>query len=133
MSHYRILIIDDDQNFTQVFKLTLEEMGPYEVCVENNADRAALTALQLRPDIIFLDVIMPDLEGPDVYTQLKGYDEFKDTPIVFLTATVTKEEVEARDGCIGGHQFFAKPGSREELIRCIEATFRRPQYIADFT
>ncbi|OGX23900.1 MAG: hypothetical protein A3D10_04280 [Omnitrophica WOR_2 bacterium RIFCSPHIGHO2_02_FULL_48_11] len=120
MSHYRILIIDDDQNFTQVFKLTLEEMGPYEVCVENNADRAALTALQLRPDIIFLDVIMPEMEGPDVLCELRSNPVTRSIPIVILTATVTKDEVQSQEGMIGGHIFIAKPTTVAELVDCIE-------------
>ncbi len=132
MARRKILIVDDQKEFAWLVKMNLEELGGYEVQVESTPANVLGTAKKFSPDFIFLDVIMPDLEGPDVYSQLKNCVEFKDTPIVFLTATVTKEEVEARDGRIGGHQFFAKPGSLEELIQCIETNFRRPPYIADF-
>jgi two-component system sensor histidine kinase/response regulator len=70
--------------------------------------------------LIFLDVIMPELEGPDVFVQIKNNAQTKDIPVVFLTATVTKEEVEFHDGKIGGRTFMAKPSSLPELIDCIE-------------
>ena len=120
MARRRILIIDDEEQFAWLVKVNLEELGEYAVQVETVPQNALETAKKFCPDFIFLDVIMPDLEGPDIYFQLKNCVEFKDTPIVFLTATVTKAEVEARDGSIGGHRFFAKPGSLDELIHCIE-------------
>ena len=129
----RVLIVDDEKEFAWLVKMNLEELGDYEVAVESNPANVVETARKFVPDFIFLDVIMPDFEGPDVHFQLKNCIEFKDTPIVFLTATVTKEEVDAHDGHIGGHRFFAKPGSLEELIQCIEGNAGLPPYAADLT
>lgn len=133
MARRKILIVDDEKEFAWLVKLNLEELGEYEVEVETVPRNVVETAKRFCPDFIFLDVVMPDLEGPDVFSELKNHNEFKNVPIVFLTATITKEEVEAHDGRIGGHQFFAKPGSLDELILCIETSFGRPPYIADFT
>lgn len=133
MARRKILIVDDEKEFAWLVKMNLEALGDYEVEVETTPGNVVETARKFLPDFIFLDVVMPDLEGPDVYFQLKNCNEFKDTPIVFLTATVTKEEVDAHEGRIGGHQFFAKPGSLEALIHCIEGNFGRSPYASDCT
>jgi len=117
----KILIIDDEPSFTNMVKLNLESSGRYEVAVENKGSEGLNTALEYRPDLILLDVIMPDKEGPDVLRQIRNNEVIGRTPIVFLTATITKDEVESENGSIGGHLFLAKPGTIQDLIECIES------------
>ena len=119
----KILVVDDEPNFASMVKLNLEATGSYIVCTENSGTQALSTALQYRPDLILLDVILPDIEGPEILFQFKSNELAKRIPIVFLTAMVTKEEVMAHDGMIGGHAFLAKPGSIRELVECIEKQF----------
>ena len=116
----RILVVDDEPNFANMVKFNLEATGSYEVRVESSGSRALMTALRYQPDLVLLDVIMPDKEGPEVMFQFRLSNETRHIPIVFLTATVTKQEVDAQDGMIGGHAFLAKPGSVSELVNCIE-------------
>lgn len=116
----KIMIVDDEDGFASMVKLNLEEKGPYEVLVESNALLAYNAAIRHRPDLIFLDIIMPEMEGPDVFFQITNDKEIKDIPVVFLTATVTREEVQNQQGVIGGRRFLAKPSSVDELIACIE-------------
>ncbi len=120
MKKKKILVIDDERGFTRMVKLNLEAAGDYEVKIQNNSLDALQTAVEFRPDVILLDVIMPDLEGPDIVCQLKNNSILKNTPVIFLTANITREEVEAQEGTIGGHAFLAKPGTIDELISCIE-------------
>ncbi len=123
----KILVVDDERDFTQMLKYLLDDVcHNYETMVENDSSRAVMSALVFRPDVIFLDVIMPGIEGPDVLNQLQNNDELKGIPIVFLTATVTKQEVEAHNGMIGGHTFIAKPVSLGELIDCIDRNISLP-------
>ncbi len=120
MERKKILVVDDEFGFTEMVKLNLEATGYFTVIIENSGSNAFNSTLQHKPDLILLDVIMPDLEGPDVVNQLRSHDQTKDIPIVFFTATVTKEEVEAQSGYIAGHAFLAKPGTLGELLNCIE-------------
>jgi CheY-like chemotaxis protein len=120
MNKKKILVIDDERGFTRMVKLNLEAAGDYEVRIQNNSLDALQTAVEFLPDVILLDVIMPDLEGPDIVCQLKNNNVLKDVPVIFLTANITREEVDAQAGTIGGHAFLAKPGTIEELISCIE-------------
>ncbi|HLF17794.1 MAG TPA: response regulator [Candidatus Omnitrophota bacterium] len=116
----KILIIDDEKGFTSMLQLNLESIGEYEVRVENRAEKALEIALQFQPDIILLDVIMPNVEGPDVANIIHTNEGLKDIPIIFLTATVTKDEVDAQNGKIGGHTFVAKPSSLSDLTTSIK-------------
>ncbi len=124
MKKRKILVVDDERGFTKMVKLNLEAAGNYEVKIQNNPLDALQTAVEFKPEVILLDVIMPELEGPDVVYQFKGHDLLKDVPVIFMTANITKEEVEAQEGYIGGHAFLAKPGTVEELIACIEKQFK---------
>ena len=120
----RILVIDDEPDITLLVKLNLEQTGQYEVREENDANRSVSAARDFDPDLILLDVMMPDLDGGDVVAMLKDDPRLADTPVVFLTATVLKEEVASTGGKIGGYPFIPKPVSLEELTTAIEANLR---------
>ena len=120
MDKKRIMIVDDEKGFTDMLKLNLESTGKYEVRIVNNPANAVLAATQFKPQLILLDIIMPNMEGPDVAIELKSTPETEEIPIVFLTATVTREEVNSQEGKIGGRVFIAKPSSLSELLESIE-------------
>lgn len=116
----RIMIVDDEQAFAEMVKLNLELAGCYAVHAVNDPAIAVSKALRYLPELILLDVIMPSLEGPDLLNEFKRYHRLADIPVIFLTATVTPEEVERAKGYIGGHRFVAKPTEVAELMNCIE-------------
>jgi len=122
MEKRKILIIDDEASFTRLLKLNLEQSGKFEVRTENRGSQAVQTARAFKPDLILLDIIMPDMDGSEVANRLKGEPVTKDTPILFLTALVKDQEVESKSGTIGGHIFLAKPITTDELITNIEKT-----------
>ena len=115
----RILIVDDDANSTHLVKILLERSGPYLVLEENDAARADQTAHDFKPDVILLDIVMPEIDGGELATQIEADRELHETPIIFLTALVTHSE--ANSGLqIQGHPLVAKPISIPELIEAIE-------------
>lgn len=116
----RLMIVDDEKGFTSMLSLNLEATGQYEVRVVNNPKDAQPMALQYHPDLILLDVIMPQMEGPDVANEIRSNPNIKNTPIIFLTATVTNDEVAAQGGHIGGHRFVSKPSQLPTLLDTIE-------------
>lgn len=121
MNKTKILIIDDESLFTEMVKLNLEETGRFEVKIENDPRLAIQSALSFLPDLILLDIIMPDIEGPDVMAMFREEPLLRNVPIIFLTATIRKDEAQEGDGLIGGHLFLAKPCSVEDLISAIES------------
>lgn len=116
----KILFVDDEPAIGQLFKNRIESTGPYEVKIETRGTNALSVARSFRPDLIFLDIMMPDMEGSEVALQIKEDSSLQDVPIVFLTAAVTPEEVHSKGGVIGGQTFLAKPWDNKQLLECIE-------------
>src|SRR5438034_8490747 len=115
----RILIVDNDRDTTHLVKVLLERTGHYLVLEENDATKAYQSAVNFRPHLILLDIVMPETDGGEVAARIQGDPELRKTPIIFLTALVTR--VEAKSGLnIQGHSFLAKPVSIPELIDATE-------------
>jgi CheY-like chemotaxis protein len=114
-----ILIIDNNPDFTYSAKLALERTGRYSVWEENEPARAHQTAQRVQPDLILLDTAMPETDGGEVAARIESDPILHRTPVVFLTALVTRAE--ARSGLeIQGHPFLAKPISIPDLVAGIE-------------
>jgi len=120
----RILLVDDSPAFTRVIQHLLEATGNYEVRAENDSGKALATAQEFQPELVLLDVIMPDMDGGEVAAQLRADPQLKNVPIVFLTGIVSKEKVGRQGDVIGGHSFLAKPVDGGEVIRCVEERLR---------
>ena len=117
----RILIIDNNHDFTLSAKLGLERTGRYSVWEENEPATAHQTAQRIKPDLILLDIAMPEIDGGEVAAWIESDPTLHRTPIVFLTALVTRAE--ARSGLqIDGDPFLTKPISIPELVAGIERT-----------
>lgn len=118
----RILVIDDEKDMTLLVRLNLQRTGRFEVKEENDASRALTTARLFQPDLILLDVMMPEMDGGDVLAIIKDDANLRNVPVIFLTATVLKEEVKSKGGTIGGYPFIPKPFQMETLITQIDKT-----------
>jgi len=116
----RILVVDDEVALTRIIKLNLERAGNYEVRTENMGSMAIPAAKEFKPDLIFLDVMMPDMGGEDVVALLKEDPVLSNIALIFLTAIVTKEETQSIETDIGGNLFLAKPVNTKDLIATIE-------------
>jgi two-component system OmpR family response regulator len=117
MSTKRVFIVDDESGFTRLLKLTLEKSGRYIVREENDGTQAWLAARDFKPDIVFLDVLMPKIDGGDVAQQIRSDPSLAHVPIIFLTAIVSAKEGGHE---IGGFPFLAKPVSLDTIMKCIE-------------
>jgi CheY-like chemotaxis protein len=115
----RVLIVDDDSASTHLVKVLLERAGAYVVLEENDAAKAFETTRNFRPDVILLDIMMPQTDGAEVAAQIDADPELQSTPIIFLTALVTEPETKAGLR-IEGHRSIAKPINIPELIIQIE-------------
>ena len=115
----RILIVDDDANSTHLVKILLEKTGGYVVLEENDSAVAHQSARSFRPDVILLDIMMPKTDGAELAAQIEADPELQSTPIIFLTALITKPET-STGLRIEGHRSLAKPINIPELIDHIE-------------
>jgi CheY-like chemotaxis protein len=116
----RILVVDDQASNTRLVKLCLEGTDDYVVREENSAKTALSTAEGFQPHLILMDVMMPGMDGGELAASFQANPKLKAVPIVFLTAAVTKVEVAAGGGRIGGYPFLAKPVVLSEVIACLK-------------
>lgn len=116
MNRKKILVIDDEKHIGEMLKINLEETGRYEVCVETQGSAGLSAAKQFEPDLVLLDIVMPDMEGSYVASQIREDDKLRHVPILFLTATISQDETSSTGGYIGGYRFIAKPISMSELV-----------------
>ena len=116
----RIFVIDDESDFTQMLRASLEAAGYYHVGEENDASRAVEAARWFDPDLILLDVMMPHLEGSEVAAMLRADPVLCNTPVLFLTALVSSSEAACGSYSSGGHTFLPKDIRMDRLIDCIE-------------
>lgn len=108
----KILIVDDQADFTCSMKALLEEEG-YQVLTENSGGAALATARKFKPDLILLDILMPDKEGGAIAADLKKDPLLARVPIAFLTAMVSPEE--APKVSTGNYPFISKFADIREL------------------
>ena len=120
MSKRKVLIVDDDANVAWVTKLVLERTGTYDVRTESNPKLALRAAQDFHPDVVLLDVIMPGRDGGTVAAEIRLDERLKNTPIIFLTAIVGKDEAASREGPGGDTAMLAKPATGAQLMAAIE-------------
>lgn len=119
----RILVIDDEPDFSALFKENLEESGNYEVETENDPAKAVHHAKEFRPDLIFVDVVMPSMDGGDVVSAIKSEPRFARTPVLMLTALVEEDASKPTgESESGGLTFVSKTTSLEKILALIERT-----------
>ena len=116
MSKKRILWLDDDRGLAAIIKLTLPS---FDVRVENNPLKAVETARLFKPDMMFLDIIMPEANGGSVAAEFKKDPELAKIPIVFVTGILSEREAAAEQK-IDGYEFLAKPVSRHQITSCVK-------------
>ena len=119
----RILVVDDNIEFSELLISLLGQREGYEVRVINDPAQALATARKFAPDLILLDMVMPGLDGGDVRSQFRAAPEIKDVPVIFLTSIVDQSEVDAHQGQIGGDFFLAKSVRADRLVRAVAARF----------
>ena len=117
----RILLLDDEIDFGQVMKMTLELTGQYEVRTAVRSTTFLQVAQDFRPDLILLDCMMPGLDGGEVAAQIQADPQLKETPFLFLTATADEPEQRASQCYAGVQTYLPKTTELEDLVRFIDA------------
>lgn len=127
MDKKRILVVDDETGFTRMVRLNLEQTGVYEVREVNEGRTALAAAREFKPDLILLDVVMPDMDGGDVAAAFQMDPLLRNVPVIFVTAVVRKREAGTAGMVSGGALFLAKPVEAADLVEAIEANIRKPK------
>ncbi len=112
----KILVVDDERDVLTVVSKRLSDAGYFVITATNGKD-AIWIAKKERPNLILLDIMMPDMDGGQVGYTLKNIPETKDIPVVFLTCLISKDEEKKGSNVIAGNYFIAKPYNPEDLLK----------------
>lgn len=126
---HKVLVADDDADILELLIYNLEKEG-YEVRSASNGKQAVEIAREFIPDLVVLDIMMPQMDGIETARMLRSIPEFKHTYILFLTARAEEySEVAAFE--IGADDYINKPIKPRALMSRINALFRREAQKAD--
>jgi two-component system alkaline phosphatase synthesis response regulator PhoP len=118
----KILLVDDEPDIVEFLKYNLEQNG-YDVIVGHDGLQA-LKKLSENPELIILDIMMPHLNGYEVYNKIRENKNFTDVPIIFLTAK-SGETDEIKGLELGASDFIQKPISPKKLIARVKLNLRK--------
>ena len=120
----RILCIEDEQEMIDLISLILSRRG-FEVTGAHGGQNGLDMVRRDLPDLVLLDLMMPDLDGWEVYQQMKAHEETRDIPVIVVTA-----KAQSIDKVLGLHiakvdDYIAKPFSPQDLLASVETVLKR--------
>jgi len=120
----KILVIDDEKDIADLIKLVLE-IDNHQVTVVTDPEQALSTALDIVPDLILLDLVMPNVDGYDIFKEIKAQNTLKKTPIAFLTS-----KNKSVDFMVGLHMmkvddYITKPFGKKDLLERVNALLEK--------
>lgn len=126
-SQTKILVIDDSKTIRRTAEVLLKKEG---FTVETSVDgfEALPTIVQIKPDLIFVDVMMPRLDGYQTCALIKGNPQFKHIPVVMLSSKDGLFD-KAKGRIVGADLYVTKPFTREDMVRAISQVFPEMQWL----
>lgn len=113
----KVLVVDDEPEITDIVETFLTEAG-YTVTVENKPHNAVTRAREFRPEVVILDIMMPDIDGYQICQEMKQDPSLASVPIIFLTGKDRNDDM-GRSFKVGGDMFIKKPFSCERLLEIV--------------
>ncbi len=116
----RVLVVDDDPKILKMIKTILSSEETLEAATANSGFQAGLLISQWMPDIILLDLLMPEMDGFEVCRQLRSDEKTRDIPVVALTVLKDPKDI-TKMRSVGITDYISKPFKSEELLKRIKA------------
>ena len=133
MNQYKIMLVDDEPDILDLLEKALNIEGFHNITKIDNGMSAVTTCREMEPDVMVLDVMLPDIDGYEVCKQIR---EFSHCPVLFLSSK--NDELDKILGlAVGGDDYVTKPFSPKEIAYRVKASLRRAEYrqtpIRDFS
>lgn len=126
MEPKKVLLVDDDPNIRRISQIVLSNIGKYEVLLASCGADALEIARQTNLDLVLLDVMMPEMDGPTTLTHIRTLPNMQNTPVIFITAKVQKHELHLykQNNALG---VISKPFDPMNLCNEIDELIRQSQ------
>jgi two-component system, OmpR family, response regulator len=110
----RICYVEDDEDIQRIVRVTLERVGKMTVAVVSDPTQAIATFAEFQPDLVMLDWMMPVMDGPTLFRQMKLRPETSGLPVVFITAKASQRDLDELKA-LGAAGTISKPFSPKDL------------------
>jgi CheY-like chemotaxis protein len=120
----RICYVEDDEDIQRIVRMSLERVGKMTVTVVTDPTQAIATMLEFRPDLVMLDWMMPVLDGPALFGQMKLRPETSALPVVFITARASQRDLDELK-TLGAAGTISKPFSPRDLPEQLRAIWSK--------
>ena len=120
----RICYVEDDEDIQRIVRMSLERVGKMTVVVVTDSTKAIETFIEFRPDLVMLDWMMPVLDGPAVFKQMKLRPETSSLPVVFITARASQRDLDELKE-LGAAGTISKPFSPRDLPEQLRAIWAK--------
>lgn len=110
----KILYVEDDEDIQRIVRMSLERVGKMTVEIVSNSTHAIERIKVFRPDLVMLDWMMPEMDGPTLFRKMQGDPEVADLPVIFITAKASPRELEELVR-LGAKGTISKPFSPKDL------------------
>ena len=110
----KVLYVEDDEDIQRIVRMALERVGKMTVAVVGDPTQAIETMAEFRPDLVMLDWMMPVMDGPTLFRQMKLRPETRSLPVVFITARASQRDLDELKG-LGAAGIISKPFSPKDL------------------
>jgi DNA-binding response OmpR family regulator len=120
----RILSIEDEPGMSSLIQLIFERQGHHVVSVKSG--EFGLEMLKsLQPDVLLLDLMLPDIDGWDIYRQMKEDDDLARLPVIIVSARDARQDAKQGRSVIGDDRFIEKPFEVKELISAVNQVLEK--------
>ena len=120
----RICYVEDDEDIQRIVRMSLERVGRMKVEIVTDPHTAIATILAFRPDLVMLDWMMPGMDGPTLYREMKKLPEVAGLPVVFITAKAGQRDLDELK-TLGAAGTISKPFSPKDLPDQLRAIWRK--------
>ncbi|MFH1996119.1 MAG: response regulator [Candidatus Omnitrophota bacterium] len=119
----KILVVDDEIEICKIVKEGLERLGGFDVSMATSGEDGITKALEIRPDLVILDLLMPDMHGLEVSRRIKKYHDIAATPIIMLSGVKDEAAIEESKK-LRNELYLTKPIMLTELKEKIDEVLR---------
>ncbi len=119
-----IMVVDDERDIADLVKLVLE-LGNHKVTLVTEPESAVATALGLIPDLILLDVVMPNVDGFDIFREIREQPTLAKIPIAFLTSNNKSVDLMVGLHVMKAEDYITKPFGKQELLDRVNAMLKK--------
>jgi len=127
----KILAVDDEPDLIWVLKRLLERRGGHDIISAENGKSALEKTKKEKPDLVLLDIMMPDIDGWEVCRELKNNTETKDIPVIMLSVVTEKEGIKKSFEYANADWHVGKPFDIDVLLKIIEIASKREKDITE--